>query len=372
MVRMTTGLLHPAATARLRAALIYCAAWLPFVAINAGVIVAMTDAQTHAVHIIAAAFLNVLAPAVMGVGVWFAAAELSWPKYRPAPLLSAHALLSMLYAAGWVAWQIAISGPLGPWRTPDYEMWRYVLPWQAAIGFILYGVVAGVSYGVQGVIRSRDLGVAAERAERLLAQAELATLRAHINPHFFFNTLHMVSQLMRADPRRAEAVLDQLSALFRYVLRLDRHNVEVVTLEEEWRFTQTYLALERVRMGRRLTVRDMLDEGALDCAVPPFTLQPLVENAIRHGLSPRIEGGTITIEAREQDGMVEIVVADDGMGASAEQAQREPGVGSRAVSQRLIARHGPMATAHVETAPSSGYRVTLRFPAEPIGAAIAC
>jgi two-component system LytT family sensor kinase len=334
------------------------------------VIVAMTDAETHATHIIAAAFLNTLAPAVMGIGVWFAAAKLSWPEHRPVRLLAAHAALSMVYAAGWVAWQMAISGPLGPWRAPDYDMWRYVLPWQAAIGFILYGVVAGVSYAVRGVVRSRDLGVAAERAERLLAQAELATLRAHINPHFFFNTLHTVSQLMRVNPRKAETVLDQLSALFRYVLRLDRHNVELVTLEEEWRFTQTYLALERLRMGHRLVVRDTLDEGTLDCAVPPFTLQPLVENAIRHGLSPRIEGGTITIEARERDGMIEIVVADDGVGSSVERAQLEPGVGSRAVSQRLIARHGARARARVDTAPSAGYRVTLTFPAEPLGAAL--
>lgn len=358
--------------ARVRGALIYCAAWLPFVAVNAGVIVAMTDEQTNAVHIIAAAFLNAFAPALMGAGVWFISAKLSWPEHHPAKLLAIHAVLSMVYAAGWVLWQGAIAGPLGPWRTPDYAMWRYVLPWQAAIGFILYGVVASVSYAVHGILRSRDLRVAAERAERLRAQAELATLRAHINPHFFFNTLHLVSQLLRTDARRADAVLDQLSALFRYVLRLDRHNVELVTLEEEWRFTQTYVALERLRMGPRLVVRDTIDEGTLDCAVPPFTLQPLVENAVRHGLSPRVGGGTITVEARERDGMIEIVVADDGVGASPLQADREAGVGSRAVSQRLTAQFGARASARVETAPSAGYRVTLRFPAEPLQAAVAC
>jgi hypothetical protein len=146
--RMTALQSIPFRHARVRAAVIYSAAWLPFVAINAGVIVAMTDAHTHAAHIIAAAFLNVLAPAIMGIGVWFAAARLSWPEHPPARLLAAHAALSMVYAAGWVAWQTVIAGPLGPWRTPDYDMWRYVLPWQAAIGFILYGVVAGVSYAV--------------------------------------------------------------------------------------------------------------------------------------------------------------------------------------------------------------------------------
>ncbi len=341
----------------------YGASWLPLVAIYAGVLVAMTDGTLSIAHILMAAFLNALAPAVMGIVVWTLSGRLPWPERRHSVFLATHAALSVGFAGGWVAWELLISGPFGPARPPDYALLRYVLPWQAIIGFILYGVVAGVSYAVRGILRSRDLQVAAERAERLRTQAELATLRAHINPHFFFNTLHCVSQILRTDPLRAEVALEHLSSLFRYVLRLDRHNVELVTLEDEWRFTQTYLWLEQVRMGDRLAVVSELDDDALECAVPPFTLQPLVENAVRHGLAPKRGGGTITVVAHEREGMIEITVADDGVGTTDDARTREVGLGSRAVSQRLLACYGARAQSRVVTAPGCGYAVTLTFPA---------
>jgi signal transduction histidine kinase len=355
-------------TRPLRIAIIYCAAWLPFVAIYVGVLVAMTDASLHMTRTIGSAFLNVVGPAGMGVGVWLMTKRLMWPDVPLPRFLAAHAALSMVYAAGWVAWQMLIFGPAGYAEAPQTVLLRYVLPWQAAIGFILYGVVAGVSYAIRGLLRSRDLGVAAERAEKLRAQAELATLRAHINPHFFFNTLHSVTQFMRSEPRRAEVALEKLSMLFRYVLRLDRLNVELVTLEEEWQFTRTYIWLEQLRMGSRLVVEEVIDDDALVCAVPPFTLQPLVENAVRHGVGRRREGGTVTVRARERDGVLEICVSDDGVGASSNAAQRDGGLGSRAVEQRLIARWGRRAHADVRTAPDRGYAVTLTFPAEALGA----
>ncbi len=355
--------------ARIRIALVYGASWLPLVAIYAGVLAAMTDATLSVTRTALAAFLNALGPAVMGIAVWLLSGRLPWPERKHSQFLAVHGALSIAYAGGWVAWELLISGPFGPAHPPDYALLRYVLPWQAVIGFILYGVVAGVSYAVRGILRSRDLSVAAERAERMRVQAELATLRAHINPHFFFNTLHSVSQILRHDPQRAEVALEHLSALFRYVLHLDRHHIELVTLEEEWRFTQTYLWLEQLRMGDRLVVLSELDDDALECAVPPFTLQPLVENAVRHGLAPKRAGGTVRVMAREHDGTLELSVSDDGVGAPEAVPARSLGLGSRAVSQRLAANFGNRARSRVVTSPGHGFAVTLTFPAEALAAA---
>lgn len=345
---------------------LYAAAWLPLVGIYAAVLEVMSGGSMPITDTLAAALANLAAPAVLGGAVWLIAQRVPWTEARAGRFLALHAALATIFALAWMLWELLLLGPTGPVRPPDYDMWRYVLPWQALIGFMLYGVVAGVSYAVSGVLRGRDLRLAAERAERLRAQAELATLRAHINPHFLFNTLHSVMQLQRDDGSRAEEALERLADLFAYVLRLERHGVELVSLEDEWRFAESYLWLEQMRLGERLRIESDLDEEALACAVPPFTVQPLVENAVRHGISPARDGGTIRVVARESGGRLEIEVSDDGIGAEPERPDDEPGLGERAVSRRLAARHGESARASVVTSPGAGYRVHLSFPAEPM------
>ncbi len=350
-------------TDAMRVALLYAASWIPLVAIYAGVLTAMTAGTLSVSRTIFAAFINALGPAAMGVGVWLLSGRLVWPQRNLSRFLAAHVALSVAYAFGWMAWEFLIMGPVGPVRAPDYAMWRYVLPWQAVIGFILYGVVAGASYAVRGEARSRDLQLVAERAERLRAQAELAALRAHMNPHFFFNTLHSVALMLRTDPATAQFALEQLSHLFRYVLRLDRDHVEMVTLEDEWEFTKSYLWLEQLRMGPRLAVHAELEDDALECLVPPFTVQPLVENAVRHGLSHKRDGGTIRVVAGERDGVLHIEVTDDGVGTDTVH-KGSGGIGVRAVTQRLVAHFGDATKTWVDSAPGRGYSVMLTFPAE--------
>lgn len=360
---VNSGTSAPASPGAPRVALLYAASWIPLVAIYAGVLTAMTAGTLSVSRTIFAAFVNALGPAAMGVAVWLLSGKLVWPRREVSRFLAVHVALSVAYALGWMAWEFLIMGPVGPVRAPDYAMWRYVLPWQAVIGFILYGVVAGASYAVRAEGRSRDLVLVAERAERLRAQAELAALRAHMNPHFFFNTLHSVALMLRTDPETAQFALEQLSHLFRYVLRLDRDQVELVTLEDEWEFTKSYLWLEQLRMGPRLVLNANIDDDALEYLVPPFTLQPLVENAVRHGLSLKRDGGTIRVVAGERDGLLHIEVTDDGVG-TADVHEGSGGIGVRAVTQRLIAHFGDKTRTRVDSAPGRGYSVTLTFPAE--------
>lgn len=350
---------------RARTLAVYAAAWLPLVVVYAAVLEVMSAGAIPVTQTIFAALANLAVPALLGGAVWLVSRRLPWRELSPVGFFAVHAALATVFAVAWMAWELLLLGPTGPVRPPDYEMWRYVLPWQALIGFILYGVVAGVSYAVRGVVRTRDLEVSAERAERLRAQAELAALRAHINPHFLFNTLHAVMQLQREDPRRCDDALEHLADLFAYVLRLERQGVELVSLEDEWRFAESYLWLERTRLGEKLRVHSCLDEEALACAVPPFTIQPLLENAIRHGIAPARDGGTVRVTAHERDGMLEIEVADDGVGADPVRLGSSTGLGERVVGRRLAARYGERASASVETAPGKGYRVRLSLPAEP-------
>ncbi|MDQ8154216.1 MAG: histidine kinase [Gemmatimonadota bacterium] len=352
--------------ARVHTAALYAACWLPLAVTYIGVLTWMTGGAMSIGAVTAAALLHTLGPAVLGGGVWWLADR--GPPALPLTLafVRRHLAGATAFIAAWMAWEVAIGGPLGPSHPPDPMLWQYVLPWQGIIGVMLYAIVAAVSYVRRNARLIHRMAVAAADADRLRAEAELAALRAHLDPHFVFNTLHGVMQLLRDDPAQAERALEQLADLLRYVLRLDRARVRALPLESEWRFVQSMLWLEQLRLGDRLHVDAELEDDALACEVPPFTLQPLVENALRHGISPHVAGGRVRIRARQTGEQLEIEVADDGAGAATTPDESTPGLGLRAVARRLRAHFGDEAvTVQVETAPGAGFRVCLRMPAIP-------
>jgi signal transduction histidine kinase len=309
---------------------------------------------------------NTAAPVLMGLIIWKVSAKSRWPPARPFRFLAFHAAGATAFALITAATALITSWSGSAGGMPLRLLYRVVLPSQFAMGILLYGIVACGSYAVRGALKSRDLKVVAERAERLRAQADLSAIRAHINPHFLFNTLHSVSELLREEPARATEALERLSDLFHYTLRLDRDRVELVTLEEEWEFTESYLWLERLRLGTRLCVDAAIDDDAAECAVPPFTLQPLVENAVRHGLGPSPDGGTLVVRAHERDGFLVMEVRDDGVGAEPQAVLSSAGLGVRSIRQRLEGRHGAAATVRIARGESRGLSVTVTLPAESV------
>src|SRR6478672_6588708 len=149
--------------------------------------------------------------------------------------------------------------------------------------------------------------------EKLLLAAKISALASQINPHFLFNTLTSISSLIRSQPETARMVVHRLSALLRRRLRDPNH---FVTLREEIEAVQDYLDIETIRFGPQLRVRMEIDEATLDVRVPSMILQPLVENCIKHGLSRKVGGGTITICTRPSDEGAVVQVSDDGLGMS--------------------------------------------------------
>ena len=349
-----------------QSAALYAACWLPLLVVYIGVLTTMTGGQLSILAVIIAALLNTLGPALLGGAVWWLTGRVPVPPRFSSRFGALHLLFATVYVASWMGWELIILGPLGPARPPDPMLWIYVLPWQGILGFMMYAVVAGISYAVRGAYLVNDLAVTAATAERLRAEAELAALRAHLDPHFLFNTLHGVMQLLRDDPGHAERALERLADLLGYVLRLDRSRVRTVTLETEWQFVQSYLWLEQLRLGERLRVLASLDDDALACVVPPFTLQPLVENAVRHGIAGKPGGGTLRISAHVIEDQMELVVADDGLGAAAPPGESSPGLGIPAVLRRVRGHFGPeRVTADITTAAGAGFCVRMTMPAQP-------
>ena len=147
------------------------------------------------------------------------------------------------------------------------------------------------------------------------------------------------------------------------MLAVNRDALDEITLQEEMAFIEDYLAIERLRLGDRLQIVRDLAPDALACLLPAFSVQPLVENAIGHAISPRREGGTITLLARVRKGSLEIEVADDGAGAEMASLQSAKGVGLAVVRKRLVSRYGEKSSMTVQTSPGSGFRVSLALPA---------
>ncbi len=204
--------------------------------------------------------------------------------------------------------------------------------------------------------RARELG-------ELAATAQLAALRAQINPHFLFNSLNSIAQLIHVDPAKAEACVERLAEIFRYLL--NRAEQEFVPLAEELQMTNAYLEIERARFDERLRVETMVDPGALRQMIPNLLLQPLVENAVKHGLSRKVGPGTLRIAARLDGATLTLVVGDDGLGmTSAVLADVfERGVGLRNLRARLERLYGPAHLPEITSTPGGGTRVEVRLPA---------
>jgi sensor histidine kinase YesM len=205
---------------------------------------------------------------------------------------------------------------------------------------------------------AREQAAAAERAQAEASEARLAALQAQMNPHFLFNALNTIASLVRTDARAAEATTENLAAILRRTL--DRSRSTVSTVEDEADYLRAYLAIEQERFGDRLAVEWEIDSAALPVRIPPMTLQPLAENALKHGIGGRLEGGRLRIVARRMDGVLRLEVEDDGAGF-APGARDGTGLGN--LRARLATLYGDRATLTVARLPR-GARVTVQLPVE--------
>ena len=203
----------------------------------------------------------------------------------------------------------------------------------------------------------------------LATQAELRALRSQINPHFLFNALTTIGYLIQTSPTRALDTLMRLTSLLRAVLRSEG---EFTTLGRELELIESYLDIEHARFEERLRVTLRVPEQLRHLRLPPLLLQPLVENAVKHGIAPERRGGDLLIEAHTEDSSsgtrLVLTVRDTGAGVSelALRRGREAGVGIRNIARRLAVQYGDTATLSLQSAPGIGTTATLTLPAEPV------
>jgi two-component system LytT family sensor kinase len=201
-----------------------------------------------------------------------------------------------------------------------------------------------------------------ESKERLLTEARLAALAGQINPHFLFNTLNTVSSLIRTNPDQARRVVHTLSRILR---RLLAKPASFAPLRDEIKFIEDYLSIEMARFGDKLRFQCDIAPDTLDRPVPAMLLQPLVENSIKHGIAPKLDGGVIRIESRLENGRLLLRVADDGVGIEEPRLARlfDQGIGISNVNERLRVLFGAGYQMRVDSRPGEGTRTEIDLPA---------
>ncbi len=313
--------------------------------------------------------ISVLFGNVVGLTVWLSSVVL-FPRLRTLAPWMRFAALGLVLTAG-----AAVGTALVLWWYPlfilgDLELVLAI----GAVNVVLALLVGGVAYVYEG-LRSQladtlreveEVRLVEARLKEQAARAELRALQARINPHFFFNTLNTISSLLENDPDKAEEILESLGELFRYTLKAA--TAGPVPLDEELRFIEVYLGIEQARFGSRLRVVWSIDGGVRRAPVPGLLLQPLVENAVGHGIAPVPEGGTLSIEARPAvDGIV-IEIEDDGVGFNGDgDGLFREGHGLDNVRQRMDALYGENAA--LELSSGSSGRGTLARVFVPVAPA---
>ena len=246
-----------------------------------------------------------------------------------------------------------------------FENWKEfmveLLNWQALRFYDQYIITVGVYYVIryfQGLQKEEK-----EKSELALKNKEMqiSLLKSQINPHFLFNTLNSISTLIHSSKDQARKVITQLSDIFRYAL--DSHTGKMVKLAEEVDFIENYIRIQQVRFGDRLYFQKHIDDTCLGLSIPPMILQPLVENAVKYGIGPKDEGGTINLIVKHLTGAVYFEVTDDGLGIHAKKVMdgSAGGVGMTNTDLRLKSYYGPEATLKVR-ASEKGYSVSFSIP----------
>ncbi len=241
-----------------------------------------------------------------------------------------------------------------PLRDPTYAQYFFIGGWQTYVA--IFGVLMTVELYKENVTERLEL----EQMERRLLQSQLNVLRMQLEPHFLFNTLNAISSEVAGNPQLARNMIEDLAALLR--LAIDYRDSTEIPLSQEIVLLNRYLAIQKVRFGDRLTVDTHIDPEVKSALVPCLLLQPIVENAIRHGLGGQVRGGAITISACRDNEHVEILVRDDGVGLPAGW-EAAKGLGITVTRERLTALYpGEAGQFAIRRRESVGTEVLMRLP----------
>jgi two-component system, LytTR family, sensor histidine kinase AlgZ len=350
--------MHPILT-HLRRLALYLLAWIPLAAILRYLMSAsggMTAADSFAL-----AFPLCLIYAFICLSAYYSCRATPLDRSTISRIVATHATGALVASGIWIliAKFLAYSlSRIDEFSAMDAEFARQI-PLLLGIGILFYLLSVNLYYVLIAVEASREAEARALQASVLAREAELKALKAQVNPHFLFNSLNSISALTSSNPAKAREMCILLGDFLRRTLGLGEKSA--IPLEEELSLVHSFLAVEKVRFGTRIRMEENIDKDALGFPIPPLLLQPLVENAVVHGIAHLVEGGWVRLDVRTSNGLLSVVV--ENLFDPDAPPRRKGGVGLANVRQRLAMRYGHQARLEAK-AEGDRFRVVISVPAE--------
>jgi two-component system, LytTR family, sensor histidine kinase AlgZ len=350
--------MHPILTNRARMSL-YLASWIPIAALLTAIVT--RDGGMPLMEAVVILLPMCLLYAFICQASWYVCQALPLRESEMTRLLGTHAAASLVASTAWVGFGLTWAFIIGIIFEFAGAVDRYLaqLPILFLSGILLFLLAIAFNYLLITFEASQRAEQKALELQVLGREAELKALRAQIDPHFLFNSLNSINALVMADPAGARRMCVLLAEFLRGCLKLG--SAERISLDEEIQLAEHYLSIEKVRLGSRLIVETDVEAACRKCRVPPLILQPLIENAITHGISPMLEGGTVRIEVRHQGDAIRIVV-ENPFEAKADR-NNGIGLGIKNVRMRLASLFNGDARVNVNQN-SGHFRIELQLPCD--------
>ena len=292
---------------------------------------------------------------VMACAIWWLVRRVPWPRPFRFSFVLTH--VAAWFTVG-LTWCIAANALIAVAGIGISDSLLDGLGFYLFLGAFLYVFVAGPAYAAAASARAAHAEATLARAEAVATSTQLAALRAQLHPHFLFNALHTVVQLIPVEPAKAAEAAEMVAGLLRTSIGEQR---DEVLLDEEWRFVSQYLAIEQIRFGDRLRIRSEIPQDLLDERVPSFALQTLVENAVQHGATPRVAPTEIVVSAAGGPRELTVVVRNAG-DANFSSNGAGSGTGLTRLRERLAVLYGAAATLTTRPLAEGGYEAVLVVP----------
>ena len=295
----------------------------------------------------------------IAISLWYPFSFFNTGETSPATLISNLILSGAISITIWVLITKYIVLLLLPEQNDYPAYWEATFPYRIGTGVFIYGLIVLSYFLFVSLSNLSEKNAKEARLETIVKETELKMLRSQINPHFLFNSLNSISSLTITDPEKAREMVVKLSEFMRYAL--SRKDEQPVSLQDELENLRLYLDIEMVRFGDKLTTEEIIDAHCLDFKIPVMLLQPLYENAVKHGVYESTESVRIKTEAKFIDGYFEIIISNNYYPAPAQ--KRGTGTGLLNVTRRLELFYGNKAS--IKTSKENGiYTVTLYIPAD--------
>ena len=288
--------------------------------------------------------------------IWWIVRRVPWPRPFRVSFVLTHVAAWLALGFIWCAATNALIAVVG-FQTRG---WLYHLDEYLLFGAFIHVFVAGPAYAAGASARAAQAEATVARAEAVATGAQLAALRAQLHPHFLFNALHAVVQLIPVEPAKAAEAAEMVAGLLRTSIGEQR---DEVLLDDEWRFVSRYLAVEQIRFGHRLQIRSEIPPDLLDERVPSFALQTLVENAVQHGATPRVAPTEIVVSAASSANALTLAVRNTGDAGTSTNGAGS-GTGLARLRERLAVLYGGAATLTTRPLVDGGYEAVLVVPLE--------